>query len=274
MKKMMHSLQTKLTLAFVLLILVSALLTFFNTYSATKSALKDQMKEQLVSVASVIASGIDGDKLVSLREGQENTKAFAEIRKALNKAMKSYPDIKYVYSYAVKEGKVNFIVDASYGEDEDAAAIGEIYDEETPEMLQGIASKRADKDFSPDKWGTFLSGYAPVLNSKGKPVAAIGVDMLAQRVIEKQDFIGYTIYVVIGLCIVVAGLIILYFSATIIRDIEKLNKMAELVSTGEIDKDVDVKRDDEIGELAESFQRMIMSLRIVRMYPEDKGEKK
>jgi len=274
MKKMMHSLQTKLTLAFVLLILVSALLTFFNTYSATKSALKDQMKEQLVSVASVIASGIDGDKLVSLREGQENTKAFAEIRKALNKAMKSYPDIKYVYSYAVKEGKVNFIVDASYGEDEDAAAIGEIYDEETPEMLQGIASKGADKDFSTDKWGTFLSGYAPVLNSKGKPVAAIGVDMLAQRVIEKQDFIGYTIYVVIGLCIVVAGLIILYFSATIIRDIEKLNKMAELVSTGEIDKDVDVKRDDEIGELAESFQRMIMSLRIVRMYPEDKGEKK
>jgi HAMP domain-containing protein len=37
---------------------------------------------------------------------------------------------------------------------------------------------------------------------------------------------------------------------------------------------VDVKRSDEIGDLAQSFQRMITSLRIMRMYPDDKKEDK
>lgn len=274
MKQFLHSLQTKLTLAFIILIVTSALLTFFNTYNATKAALKEQMREQLKSVAAVIATGVDGDKLRSLKPGQENTGTFKAIRDSLRKAKNAYPDIKFVYAYRTEGRKVYFLVDASYGEDEDAAAIGEEYKDFTDEMLMGASRSSADNDFASDKWGTFLSGYAPVFDSQGKAVAAIGVDMLSQRVIEKQNFIGYTIYVVIGLCIVVAGIIILYFSATIIRDINKLNKMAELVSTGEIDKDIDVKRDDEIGELAESFQRMIMSLRIVRMYPEDKGEKK
>ncbi len=272
--KIMQSLRTKLTLSFVILISVAALVAFYSTYGVTKEVLKDQMKEQLISVAAVIASDISGEKLLGIGKGSEKSKDFIEIRNKLKKAKQAYHDIKYVYAYKVEKGRVIFLVDGSYGEDSDAALPGDVYNESTPEMVLGVKQKISDKDFAQDKWGTFLSGYAPVFDSKGNPVAAIGVDMLAQRVLERQNFIGNTIYIIITICVAVAGLIIMYFSATIIRDIKKLNEAAELVSTGKIDRDIEIKRSDEIGELAESFQRMLTSLRIVRMYPEDKkGEK-
>jgi adenylate cyclase len=48
-----------------------------------------------------------------------------------------------------------------------------------------------------------------------------------------------------------------------IRDIRKLNDTAEKISMGDTGVMVDVKRNDEIGELADSFSRMVASLKIM-----------
>jgi HAMP domain-containing protein len=66
-----------------------------------------------------------------------------------------------------------------------------------------------------------------------------------------------------GFAILIAGVIIGLFSLTIIRDIKKLNKVAEKISMGDTDVSVDVHRKDEIGELATSFGRMVASLKIM-----------
>ena len=278
MTKLHNSLQTKLTLSFVFLILTISGLAFFYTYGETKKALKETLRDELKAIASVVAVQIDGDAMISLKPGAEETKEFKKMRDILLKVQKSHPDIKYIYTYTANDSKsVKFLVDAMYGmpgeDGADAAAIGEEYADITPEMMEGLSKTTADKTFTEDKWGTFMSGYSPILNSKGVPVAAVGVDMLSTKVLEKQDFLGSTIFFIIGMAVIVAGLIILMFSATIIRDIQRLNHIAENVSTGKIDEDVNIKRNDEIGELAESFQRMIMSLRIMRMYPDDKKDK-
>ncbi len=277
MAKLGNSLQTKLTVSFVALILIISGMSFFYTYEETKTALKETLGGQLKSVASVIATQIDGDAMIKLKPGDEKTKDFFKMRDQLLAMQKSDQDIKYIYTYVQGKGKsVKFIIDATYGQPgaEEPASIGDNYDETTPEMLAGLKYPAAEKTFSTDKWGSFMSGYAPVKDSKGKNVGAVGVDMLSAKVLQKQDFIGGTIYFVIGIAVIIAGLIILLFSATIIRDINKLNKLAENVSTGQIDQDVDVKRKDEIGELADSFQRMIVSLRIMKMYPDEKKDKK
>jgi len=48
-----------------------------------------------------------------------------------------------------------------------------------------------------------------------------------------------------------------------IRDIKKLNKTANEISTGNTNITIDVKRKDEIGDLAESFGRMVASLKFM-----------
>jgi HAMP domain-containing protein len=257
---MLHSLQTKLTASFVVLILVVSSLTFFYTFSETKSALKELTQDELQALAAVTASqlsGADADAMSALKEGDETQPVFVVLRDKLKAIRASHSDIKYVYTMRRTDGGVVFLVDADHGNKEDpGAAIGEQYEGTKGELLKG---------FSSDKWGTFLSGYAPIRNSQGAIIGLIGIDMASDRVIEKQEFIGTTIYYVMAVAIVLAGFFILLFSKTIIKDIHELNRVANAISMGDMDVDMDVRRKDEIGALAESFGRMVASLKIMMM---------
>lgn len=275
--KFYQGLQAKLTLSFLILIMVVSGVSLVFTYGATKTALKETLQEEVKALAAVAATQVDGDLHSTIKEGDEETPTYVQIRDQLYAMQESHPDIVYMYTY-VKSGDdlTAFIVDAEYGlEDGDSAIIGEVYEDTTEVMLNSFVDyPTAEDEFVSDRWGTYLSGYAPIKNSGGEIVAALGVDMLSSTVLAKQDFIGNTIYLIIAMTVVVALLIVLYYSATMSKDIKKLNKLAREVSLGQIDHDVELKRNDEIGQLAESFQRMITSLRIMRMYPDDKKNDK
>jgi HAMP domain-containing protein len=266
---MLHSLQTKLTASFVVLILVVSSLTFFYTFSETKSALKELTQDELQALAAVTASqlsGADADAMSALKEGDETQPVFVVLRDKLKAIRASHSDIKYVYTMRRTDGGVVFLVDADHGNKEDpGAAIGEQYEGTKGELLKGFSEPSVDEDFTSDKWGTFLSGYAPIRNSQGAIIGLIGIDMASDRVIEKQEFIGTTIYYVMAVAIVLAGFFILLFSKTIIKDIHELNRVANAISMGDMDVDMDVRRKDEIGALAESFGRMVASLKIMMM---------
>ncbi len=266
MTQWQHSIQTKLTVSFIVLILVISGLTFTFTYGETKSTLKETTQDELKALAAIIATQIDGDAMAALRPGDEETPEFIAIRDQLDAMRSSNPEILYLYTMRQVGDTVEFVVDADYGID-DGAAIGDLYDEAVPSLLRGFTGPSADTEFTTDQWGTVLSGYAPITDSGGAVVGLVGVDMDSSRVIARQDFIGNTIFVIIGISILIAGGIIALFSRTIIRDIKKLNGAANAISMGNTDARVDVERKDEIGELADSFGRMVASLKIM-MEPE------
>ncbi len=265
MKKIIYSLQTKLIASFVLLIIVIAGGTFFYTYSETKKALKDIMKDELKAVASVVATQINGDSLAVLKSGDETKASFIQIRDQLNTIRKLNEDIRFLYTMKKENDKVYFVVDSDYGINEDGATIGEQYPDTNPQMLDGFTKASVDDDFTVDQWGTVITGYAPIKDSKNNIIGIVGVDMAAERVMQKQDFIGDTIYIIIGIGVLLAAVIIGIFSLTIIRDIKKLNVTATEISKGNSDVVVDVKRHDEIGELADSFSRMVASLKFMML---------
>ncbi|MDV2480958.1 HAMP domain-containing protein [Methanoculleus sp. Wushi-C6] len=240
------------------------------TYGETKNALKETTQDELRGLASIIATQIDGDAMAALRPGDEETPAFVAIRHQLETIRQSNPDILYLYTMRQAGDTVEFIVDADYGV-EDGAAIGEVYDRVFPELLAGFTAPSVDSEFTTDGWGTVLSGYAPVRDSSGTVVGLVGVDMDSSRVMQRQDFIGNTIFVIIGIAVLIAGGIIALFSRTIIRDIKTLNATANAISTGNTGVTIGIERRDEIGELADSFGRMVASLKI--MMDTDAGEK-
>jgi HAMP domain-containing protein len=266
MTKFINKLEVKLTASFIILILAISGLTFFYTFHETKTALKNILQGELKAAACVVASQVNGDEFAKIKAGDEKKPAFISLRNALYKAQKSNPDIKFIYTYRANDEKsVRFVIDAEYGISNDAAGIDEVYKDISAEMMEGLKNPVAESEFTTDKWGTFMSGYSPIMDSKGKIVGAVGIDMLSKTVIEKQKFIGNTIFVIFLIAVLIAGLIIQYFSKTIIRDVNKLNKIANDISTGNMDVHMDVKRNDEVGELAESFGRMVASLKIMMM---------
>lgn len=274
MTKIYNSLVTKLTVSFILLILIVSSMTFFYTYNETKKALKERMQDELQSVAGVAATQINGSVIAALKPGEENTVAYTEIRDQLVAMRAINPDIKYIYIMRKNGEAVEFAVDADYGTDPEAAMIGDVYEGTNPELMAGFTSLSADKEFTTDEWGTVLSGYAPITDASNNVVGLVGVDMTSDRVIQQQEFIGNTIYVIVGISVLIAASIVGYFVATIMRDINKLNRQAEKVSKGDMDVVVDVNRKDEVGDLAESFSRMVASIKFERMMREEESAAK
>jgi HAMP domain-containing protein len=269
MTKILNSLQTKLTISFIVLILVVSLLTYLFTFKETKKGLKEITQTELIALSSVIAnelSGMQAEEMASFKPGDESSEKFIALADKLKSIRNSHPDIKYLYAMKKEGEKLFFMVDPDYGNTEDpGAAIGEEYEEVNERMFTAFEKPSVDNEFTTDKWGTLLSGYAPIRDTRGSVAGIIGVDMSSDLVIAKQNFIGKTIYGIIIISILLAASFIFFFSKTIIKDIRKLNNIANDISMGNMSISMDVDRKDEIGELAESFGRMVASLKIMMM---------
>jgi HAMP domain-containing protein len=263
MGKIFNSLQTKLVLSFVLLIVVIAGGIFLFTYNQTKTALLDSTRDDMSQIIGIISTQFnqqDIDALSQLQPGQEETPQFAALKQKMINMRSVSPDVDNIYVMRVEGDKVVFMVDDL---SEDGAAIGQVYEDPEARLFDAVNGPVASDSLYTDEWGTFLSGYAPIKDATGKVAFIIGADMEAAKVIERQNFIGNTIYFIMAIAILIAAIIIGIFSVTIIRDIKKLNKTANEISKGNTNVSVNVDRKDEIGELAESFGRMVTSLKIM-----------
>ena len=80
---------------------------------------------------------------------------------------------------------------------------------------------------------------------------------------ESTSNMVFTLIAVLIVVFIVALGVAFYVSRSITRPIAKLNDAAEKVSMGDLDVTVDVNSDDEIGDLAESFGRMVTAVRFL-----------
>lgn len=88
---------------------------------------------------------------------------------------------------------------------------------------------------------------------------ALKADFTARADEARQSFATYGMASVIG--VVLALGLALFISATITRPMRHLADVADRMSLGELDVEIDVEGENEIGQLAESLRRMQASLR-------------
>jgi methyl-accepting chemotaxis protein len=269
MVRFYNSLQFRLTVSFILLILLITGLTYFSTYNEAKKALKETVREELTEITGIASTQVKGDilkKMLLLKAGDEETAEYKEIAGFLLGLRKNSKDLANFYVLRREGDKMFFLADDAYLETpDDCAKIGEEYTAHDEALIQGFTAATASPEFYTDKWGTFLSGYAPLKDETGNTVAVIGVDMTVEKVLAKQKFIGSLLYIIIGLSIVTAGLIILFFSRTIIKDIKNLTKAASRISQGELDIQLpEIKSRNEIYELNEGLKSVVAAVEFLK----------
>uniref|UniRef100_UPI00351C42C1 PDC sensor domain-containing protein n=1 Tax=Methanomethylovorans sp. TaxID=2758717 RepID=UPI00351C42C1 len=181
MVKWYNSLGTKLTVSFMVLILLVSMGTFLFTVEEAKTAITDQMKEELILTAKVMSSQIDGDLLYQINEkGDTENEAFMQVYQKLDELRGDNGDIiTYVYIIRLdEEGNARFIVDADYLTDGviDVYA-GQLYEDAPIEDIKnGLVAPYVSADPYTDEWGTFMTGYAPIYDSGGNIAGVLGVD--------------------------------------------------------------------------------------------------
>lgn len=179
-----------LTLVFVFLMVFITVFSFITIDKLAKDAIFEITRDDLKGSASIIAAQVPGDTFAGIRPGDESTPAFDSLRKTLDSIRQSNPSIRYLYTMRRNGNTVEFVVDADYGSSADGAPIGDMYPNPTSDLLAGFSQPSADREFTTDKWGTTLSGYAPVRDSSGRVVGLVGVDMDSKKVIERMQYIS------------------------------------------------------------------------------------
>lgn len=265
--QLLFSLRGKL---FLLFFSGATLITMVITYSLYSHMRADHIKtlsRELMNLATVAALQVDGDALEQiLSPAEETSQQYTEIKKSLSTIANEVPDIKYIYTMRRTEqlGKFAFIVDVD-PDSENVAHVGELYDGSAlMGMVGAFEGPSADQDFSTDQWGTTLSGYAPIRNSRHEVVAIVGIDIDADTLVKGlADFTRKIIYQAI-IVIVLCAVVIFIIANSLARRFRLINKAVDEIASGNCDIALTVEGEDGISRLSARINKLAVTLHTER----------
>lgn len=181
-----YPLQEAVALGLVLALAVS-ITTYFIHFHAF-NALDDEIKEGLIRTARAVSTVVDGDSHKTFVDRSQETSAeYLQAIEPLKKILEIDETIAFLYTIILKDDKIYFILDPTDPDsldDEGIQVKSHIMDEyhgASPEieMLVALREHKATVTNNPetDRWGTFLSGFAPIFDSRNEFVAVVGVDI-------------------------------------------------------------------------------------------------
>jgi hypothetical protein len=182
--------KTTMVLCCILLLVASVLL--YTGYTSQTAQQEHYVQLHLRKVADRMAGQMNGDGLLSLKPGDEGTPRYLAFAHALYEGRSNDSYIVTAYLLRVDNGTIRYVVHDAYltrGPDPYVARIGDLVTEDRAVILNASAGGAV---YSPalytSKWGSYLSGYAPVKDSDGTVVGVLGVDETADTVFQYETY--------------------------------------------------------------------------------------
>lgn len=287
-------LRLKVLLVFSLLFMTTLAVVSWWFYNFATELAMDNIRRDLISTAAASAAAIDGDAHAALAGGGALDDAnYRAISEQLREVKRTNPKASGMYTYYQAPGEadqVHFLVSAALAPGEQPTAVdqqlasqrpsgcqvppgsrpalGEAYaaaDGMTPAMLRGLSEPSADPEATPDDWGRWISGFAPIRDSRGAIVGAVGVDMCAADVDRVQASVRNTLFPVFTLVFVLLGVAIFILADRVTRPIVSLTSAADKIGQGDYDQTLAPlhrgRVRDEVETLAHVFELMIDKVR-------------
>ncbi|HWT76883.1 MAG TPA: methyl-accepting chemotaxis protein [Mobilitalea sp.] len=258
MKKLRISLLFKIMLLCVGLVLLSSLSIRYFAYQTAKDTTEGTLGSMALNITRSVAGTIDGDKLQELKKPEDmKTDYYIELRKELNN-IRQETGLKYLYTMArTEDGKYYYVVDGEDLNSKDASLLGDV-DEEISDVMANTFQGVEDYEFGKsNEWGALVSGYIPIKNSKGEIIAMLGADFDAQFMVDSLAQANKKMFLTMGIILALSVLVTVGFSYWMIRSLKHLNSKVKLIQTGDLTVDINLDRNDEVGSLARSFQKMV-----------------
>lgn len=261
------SYRAKLYIYFVLVIcsITAGSVTFI--YYQNKIFLHKELQSNVLSIAATIASLIPVDELDAIQTPQDTEMSpFIHLKKILVDArnINRRKDIYVLYVYLLRvdsddSQNIRFIIDSTT--DPKAFALPGAKYAGSEELLAHFGEYFVPKDFVRDKWGFYLSAYAPVYDSKGVLVAYLGVNIRAKDVVAKLHnlLIWGIVAFVVG---AMFSLAFAYLIAKVItHNLAILKNDLHHIEKGDFDHKCVIDTKDEFHDLAEAINQMAQGLK-------------
>lgn len=233
-------------------------------YRGARQALREQVRQGLMGIASTAATQIQSELQQSIHSpADKSSEAYQGIRARLQAILRANPKIRDIYTMRPTQDMnvFRFVVDADPNAD-NAAAIGEAYDaSEYPEMKKGLKGPAADTHPSEDKWGTWLSGYAPIKDRNGRVDGIVGVDLSLQQLNRDESNLVKSAWHNAILAFLLATILSLLITHGLLKTMSVFMNAANRVKAGDLNVRISVRSADEIQEFAEEFNSMVAGLK-------------
>jgi putative two-component system response regulator len=266
---MFKSFRIKLFIVFLLTTVFISGSAIYLVYRIAVEAQLSGLKKAVVAIASTTALMIDPEEYKSIDiNNPVFTEPFKKVNSIIKKVLDNNSDIKYIYTLNETSDPsiCKFVADPAYA-GKDKMTDEEMKDidynvSEIPELKDKTAFSQpvATKDLYIDKWGVWLTGYAPLKDKHGNTVAVVGVDMSAKKIASFQKEVKIWTAVVFIIALIISLLLSIFISSTISLPILKIAEHTKVIADGNFKSKIDINTGDEIKILADCFNNMVEKL--------------
>ena len=270
-----QSISTKIILFVMAMVFITIVLISTVSIVAHRNEVISLKTEQATIVGSLVASYVDGDQLGQLANSDTKTAYYKELKKVLAQ-IKTASHVKYLYTVVPDPAakQVRYIAEGQAPDDDPADIYTFNYLVNSSDFFsndtQFNAFEKAFEDgqifdngiYVDPTYGHLLTVFVPVLDSNDKTVAMVGVDLSADAVLAQANQLMFLLF---GIALL--GLLAMFFVAkavikrSVVNPLKKLVLASDSLATGDVNTEVEVTSNDEIGQMAASFQAMIAHIR-------------
>jgi PAS domain S-box-containing protein len=189
-------------------------------YRTASEVLHDTVSDELAQLAAVAAHSVDPEAHARLlRPAQLNGADYRAVVAPLRNIVTALPHVRFIYTVRTSPEGVRFGVDAALPLDADhdgvldQSGLGELYEAPDPAMLraldQGVPAT-TDQPYG-DRWGTFMSAYAPLRTPDGRLEAVVGVDVSARDYVARTAAMRRALYTGVAgtaICTLLLGVLV------------------------------------------------------------------
>jgi two-component system NtrC family sensor kinase len=108
----------------------------------------------------------------------------------------------------------------------------------------------------------YISAYEPIEDIDGEIVGILYVGMLEKPYIDLRNKVMVTFTGIAVLCVLILLVILFFITSTIIRPLQNVVFATDKIARGDMNHKVDINFQDEVGQLAHSFNQMTEALKI------------
>ncbi|AFY44034.1 ATP-binding protein [Nostoc sp. PCC 7107] len=260
------NLSTKVVAAYSGLIALMAGVLTTTLYWQFRTASYQGMRDRLWDLLSLTAPEIDSDYHSLTLTPKDTNKPYYKINlKKLKTVQASSKDINRIYTLRPKSnGELTFVLNFA-PKSKSSTSVGEIVENLTPILAaeaSTLSQPKIENDFSKNVEGKpVLYGYAPIKDQFGRLEGILAIELDASAIVQTQ-MIGGAIALGVFLIILAFTVVIVSWLARslIVNRTLSLNDAAKKLADGDWHQSLATESEDELGELAKSFNYMAQQL--------------
>jgi len=156
--------------------LILGLTSTVITVLVSESGVRNFQKQKIESLALILNT----QRIKSLRGTPEDISdpVYQDLKARLMRVRQVNPEIRFLYLMQATGKGIIFLIDSEDPNSDDYSAPGDVYDEASEVFQSAFGSNITGFELDRDRWGFWLSSFAPVVDFPGgEIIAVLGADI-------------------------------------------------------------------------------------------------